>query len=80
MGKLEAFAQFLQTFGGWGMTVVLIGGIIALYRSMSNLLEKRNDQIREVLRENAALLQQNAQQNERVEELLRRVERVLDNT
>jgi hypothetical protein len=78
MDKIEALAQFLQNFGGWGVCVVLILAIIYLYKSMSTLLEKRNDQFREVLKETSVFLQQNAQQNERVEGLLRRIERILE--
>jgi len=71
-------AQFLQTFGGWGVSVIVLAGIIYLYRSMNKLLEKRNEQFIEALKETTATLQQNNDESRRVEMVLTRVERVLD--
>jgi hypothetical protein len=71
-------ARFLQTFGGWGVSVILLAGIIYLYRSTNKLLEKRNEQFIEALKETTAALQQNNDESRRVEEVLGRVERRLD--
>lgn len=72
-------AKFLQEFGGWGLSAILISGIIYLYRSSSNLLEKRNAQFIDALKETTAALQQNNDESRRVETVLLRVERMLDN-
>lgn len=72
-------AKFLQTFGGWGVAVVLLFGIVYLYRSTSKILEKRNEQFIAALRETTTALQQNNDESRRVEAVLIRVERILDN-
>lgn len=72
-------AKFLQTFGGWGVSAVFLAGIIYLYRSTSKILEKRNEQFIEALKETTAALQQNNDESRRVEAVLSRVERLLDN-
>lgn len=74
----KEIAAFLQTYGGWGVSVILLGMIFYLYKSMNKLLEKRNDQFIEVLRECTALLQQNNDLNERVETMLRNVAKTMD--
>ena len=79
MDQAAKAAEFLQTFGGWGVSVVLLVGIIYLYRTMNTLLERRNQQIIDVLRETTAMLQQNVDFLQRAERLLERVERFLDN-
>jgi len=78
MENMTTVALFLQTFGGWGMCVILLAAIIYLYRSMNVVLERRHNEIVDVLRETTALLQQNADQARRVEAVLGRVERILD--
>ena len=78
MDNMTQMAEFLQTFGGWGMSVVLLAAIIYLYRSMNSLLEKRNQQFIDALRETTAALQQHSDDSRRVEALLQRVERLLD--
>lgn len=72
-------AKFLQTFGGWGVAVVLLFGIVYLYRNTSKILEKRNEQFIAALRETTTALQQNNDESRRVEAVLIRVERILDN-
>ena len=77
--SLKELAEVLQTFGGWGMCAVLLFGIIYLYRSTNKLLEKRNEQFIEALKETTAALQQNNDESRRVEATLARVEKALDN-
>lgn len=79
MSTLTEVAKLLQTFGGWGLSSILLAGIIYLYRSTNKLLEKRNEQFIEALKETTAALQQNSDESRRVEALLSRVERQLDN-
>ena len=71
-------AKILEQFGAWGMCAILIAAIIYLYRSMGALLEKRNDQFVELLKETNAVLQTIADQNKRIERVLDRVETKLD--
>ena len=71
-------AEFLQTFGGWGVSVILLGMLIYLYRSTNNLLEKRNEQFIEALRETTKALSDNSDDSRRIEAVLMRVERILD--
>jgi hypothetical protein len=71
-------AQFLQTFGGWGVSVILLAGIIYLYRSTNLLLEKRHEKFIEALKETTQALQASNDESRRVEEVLGRVERILD--
>ena len=78
MDSGKEIADFLQTYGGWGVSVIFFGMIFYLYRSMNQLLEKRNDKFIEVLRESTALLQQNCDLSERVETILRNVTKMMD--
>jgi len=71
-------AKMLEQFGAWGMCVVLIAAIVYLYRSMGSLLEKRNDQFVELLKETSIVLQTISEQNKRIERILGRVEHRLD--
>lgn len=71
-------AEMLQNFGAWGICAVLICAIVYLYRSSNILLEKRNDQFVELLRETNALLHSLSDQCLRVEQILDRVERKLN--
>ena len=77
--SIAEVANFLQTFGGWGVSSILLAGIIYLYRSTNKLLEKRNEQFIEALKETTAAIQQNNDESRRVEAALTRVERILDN-
>jgi len=79
MSTLSEVAKMLQTFGGWGLSAILLAGILYLYRSTNKLLEKRNEQFIEALKETTAALQQNNDESRRVEAVLTRVERILDN-
>jgi len=78
MDNMTKMAEFLQTFGGWGLSIILIAAIMYLYRSMNSLLEQRNQQFIDALRETTAVLQQSHDESRRVEALLQRVERLLD--
>lgn len=77
--SLEDIALFLQKFGGWGVATILFVAIVYLYRSMNKTLDKRNEQFIEALKETTAALQQNSDESRRVEQVLQRVERHLDN-
>ncbi len=84
MTSIDSVAKFLQVYGGWGMCAVLLFGIFYLYKSMGKLLEKRNDQFIEVLKECGIALKVTSDSNKEVENLLRdnkalmeRVERLL---
>lgn len=72
--NMATVAKILEEFGAWGMCAILIAAIIYLYRSMGALLEKRNDQFVELLKETSAVLQTIVDQNNRIERLLDRVE------
>ena len=76
--ELNGFGKFLQDFGGWGVSVILFLGIVYLYRTMNAILERRNEQFIEVLRETTAALQQNSDTSQRVDKTLERVERLLN--
>jgi Na+-transporting methylmalonyl-CoA/oxaloacetate decarboxylase gamma subunit len=71
-------AQFLQTNGGWGVAVVFLGLLVYVYRSMNNLLEKRNEQFIETLKETTKALSDNSDDSKRIEAVIMRVERLLD--
>jgi len=89
---LKSLAGVLQVYGGWGMTVILMAAVIALYKNTGKILEKRNDQFVDVLRECGTVLGQTEDKlrevsdrlvqftnvNERVLRLLERVEDRLD--
>jgi hypothetical protein len=79
MSTIKEVAEFLQVFGGWGVSAILLAGIVYLYRSTNKLLERRNEQFIEALKETTAALQQNNDESRRVESALTRVERILDN-
>jgi uncharacterized protein YpuA (DUF1002 family) len=75
---MKEFAEFLQTFGGWGVSVVLLAGIIYLYRSTNKLLEKRNEQFIAALTETTKTLQQSNDESRRNEEVMRDVKLTLE--
>jgi Na+-transporting methylmalonyl-CoA/oxaloacetate decarboxylase gamma subunit len=75
---MREIAEFLQTFGGWGVAVLFLSLLIYLYRSTNNLLEKRNTQFIEALKETTETLSQSNEQSKRVEAVLTRVEGRLD--
>jgi len=56
LSQAERIAQLLQIYGGWGMTAILIVGIVALYWSMNKVISKQNEQLQELLRETIAVL------------------------
>jgi hypothetical protein len=81
---MEKLAKFLQLYGGWGMTAVLMVGIVLLYRSMSKVIEQRNQLIVDLLRETTSVLTQARDTNREVadtnrdtSDLLKRVEKVV---
>jgi hypothetical protein len=76
--NLTSMTQLLEKFGPWGVCAILLAGIIYLYRSTSQLLERRNEQFISALKEMTAALQTNADESRRVEMVLGRVERILD--
>ena len=80
----QKIAELLQLYGGWGMTAILIVGIVLLYRSMSKVIEARNQLIVDLLRETTSVLTQArdtnrevAETNRETNDLLRRVDRVV---
>lgn len=78
MVDITTFAEFLQTYGGWGISVVLIAGIIYQYRVTHNLIEDRTQQLIDMLKETSAMLQQSADESRHVQQVLERVERLLE--
>jgi len=78
MERMAAAAEFLHAFGGWGMCVILLAGIIYLYKSMNKIIERHNEKFIDALRETTAMLQQNADESRRVEDLLNRIERKME--
>ena len=72
----SSIAQILQLYGGWGLSAILICGIVALYRHMGRLIEKRNEQFIELLRENASQIEQSNVMNGRVEDHLQKISNV----
>ena len=78
MNTMTDTAEFLQTFGGWGVAVIFLVGIVYLYRSTNSLLEKRNEQFIEALKETTEALQTANDESKRVEVVMNRVEKVLD--
>jgi len=78
MVSVDSLAKFLQLYGGWGMCAVLILAIFYLYKSMGKLLEKRNDQFIEVLKECGVALDATNTSNKDVKDLLRNNKEILD--
>lgn len=78
MTNFESMAEFFQTFGGWGVSAVLLTGIIYLYKTQITAQTEKDKQFIDVLKETVSVLQQNADRNDRVEAVLSRVERLLD--
>ena len=75
-------AKILDTYGAWGMCMILVAGIVLLYRSMSRVIEDRNQQLVDLLKETTAVLTQArdtnrdvAETNRHTDDLLERVER-----
>lgn len=69
MDKIGSAAKVFQEYGPWAMVVVLLFGIVFLYKHMSKkidnlnmhygeLLEKRHDQFIQVLDDSSATLEQ----------------------
>jgi hypothetical protein len=52
MNSLDTVAKitlFLQQYGGWALSVILMVAIVYLYRTMGGLLEKRNNELKALL-------------------------------
>jgi len=75
---LVGMAKMLETFGPWGICVLLVAGIVYLYRSTNKLLERRNEQFIEALTTTTTAMQQNADESRRTQQILERTERVLE--
>jgi uncharacterized protein YqgV (UPF0045/DUF77 family) len=73
--------KLLQEYGGWALSVILMSAIVYLHRSMSTLLEKRNDELRQLLAEHKSVLGENRVVLDRNEAMTVKVKEVLeDNT
>ena len=73
-----ALADLLQVYGGWGMVAVLLVAIVGLYKNMTKVLEKRNDQFVDVLKESGAALKQTDDTMKEVKELLKQATTALE--
>jgi F0F1-type ATP synthase membrane subunit b/b' len=78
MNDMTSMAEFLKVYGGWGVAVVAIIGLVALYRHTGKLLESRNDLIVDILRDATANVEQCTKTNEKVESLLVENLRILE--
>lgn len=86
---IEQLGKILETGGPWTICALLVFGIVYIYRNTnktidkvheqySELLERRNDQFIEALQQTSAALQASTDEAQRVENVLGRVERILD--
>lgn len=67
-------AMLLEAYGPWALVAILIVGIVFVYRSMSALLDKRVDQLIDVIGQSTAALEQAAEREKESTELMRRVD------
>ena len=74
----EGFAKFLQVYGGWGMCVVLIAGIVLLYRNANKTIAAQNVQLQQLLRETIEVLTRTRDSNSEVAETNRKTNEVLE--
>ena len=72
-------AAYLQTYGGWALSALLIIAIHRLYTQTSKLLEERNKEFNDVLRETTRALEANARVTAENKAVLERLERLLNN-
>lgn len=79
--ELTAAAEFLHSYGGWGLSVILMAAIAVLHknklelrRQMTDLLEKRTTELMSIVRESTAVIAQHHTERELIETMVRRVE------
>lgn len=78
---VKEIIKLLQEYGGWALSVILMAAIVYLHRSMSALLEKRNDELRQLLAEHKEVLGENRIVLDRNEAMTVKVKEALeDNT
>jgi hypothetical protein len=75
---VEQITVLLHSYGGWALSAILLIAIVWVYKSMLQLLEKRTQQLMEVIRECGSALDREAQTNREVECKLRDVDEILE--
>ena len=78
MTASEQVARFLESYGPWGLCVILLGAIYWLFKYFMGLLEKRNEQLKELSTEATVALKQSKESNDKLMQQLDRLERRLD--
>jgi hypothetical protein len=77
VGTLTEIAKFLQEYGGWAVSVLLMVAIVYLHRFTSNLLEQRNAQLVHLLEECKSVVAENKVFMDNVEGELETVSKIL---
>lgn len=82
--ELTNVAEFLHSYGGWGLSVILMAAIAVLHknklelrRQMTDLLEKRTTELIAIVRESTAVIAQHHTERELVETMVNRVEAMM---
>lgn len=57
--QLTKITQFLEQYGGWAVAVIMMVVILYLHRTTSNLLEKRNNELKALLAECKSVIAEN---------------------
>ena len=80
MDTAEKIVQMLQTYGAWGMVVILLGGVYGLWCYSCRILERRHKEFTTVLEETTKALAATAQAQERTSKTLEKATEVLEKT
>jgi hypothetical protein len=70
--------QYLEQYGGWAVAVIMMVVILYLHRTTSNLLEKRNNELKSLLVECKSVIAENRVFLDRVEDAVESTESVVE--
>jgi hypothetical protein len=76
--SLTRLTIFLQQYGGWAVSVILMAALLYLHRTTGNLLERRNSEIKALLAECKSVIAENRIFMERVEDAMTSVDSSLE--
>ena len=76
--QLTKITQFLEQYGGWAVSVIMMAVILYLHRTTSNLLEKRNNELKSLLAECKSVIAENRVFLDRVEDAVGSTESTIE--
>jgi hypothetical protein len=78
LDSITRLTLFLQQYGGWAVSVILMAALLYLHKTTGNLLEKRNSEIKALLSECKSVIAENRIFMDRVEDAITSVDSNLE--